>query len=101
MRGPLSPDFSHSDLAVKMLKEGVNPHIINHRGLTQLELSHSSFETKEAKRLLSETPRSINLRSIHFSVEDIECTDTCPTDCTSKFTKHILLPKWLTGRHGG
>ena len=83
----MTPDFQYSDLAVKMMKRGINPHVINHRGLSQLEISHSSFESQEAKRLLSESPRSINLRSIHFAVEDIECTDICPLDCTSKFEK--------------
>ena len=83
----MTPDFQYSDLAVKMMKRGINPHVINFRGLSQLEISHSSFESQEAKRLLSESPRSINLRSIHFTVEDIECTDTCPLDCTSKFEK--------------
>ena len=83
----MTPNFINSDLAVKMLKRGINPHIISHSGLTQLEASHSSFENDEAKRLLSDSTSSINLRSIHFSIEEIECPNTCPADCASKFTK--------------
>ena len=83
------PDFQFARLVERMLKKGVNPHIVNHTGRIQLEdsISRFNFESDQAKRLLSESPRSINLRSIHFAVENIVCSDTCPPDCPSQFEK--------------
>lgn len=76
------PDFRWPDLAVKMMKKGINPHVIGSMGLSRVQQSPSSFQSEEAKSLLSQFSRSV-----HFSIEDIHCETTCPADCPSKFKK--------------
>ena len=79
------PAFEYPDLAVQMMKKGINPHVIDYTGNSQIDLFPSSFKSEEAKKLLAQFPRSI-----HFSIEDISCEDNCPSDCTSKFKKFHL-----------
>ena len=76
------PAFKYPDLAIQMMKKGINPHIISYFGNSQIALEPSSFVSEEAKQLLTMFPRSV-----HFSVEDINCDETCPVDCSSKFQK--------------
>ena len=76
------PAFKYPDLTIPMMKEGINPHVINCDGLCQIDLYPTRFESEESKRLLAHFPRSI-----HFSIEDISCENTCPSDCSSKFEK--------------
>ena len=80
-------EFKYPDLAVQMLKKNINPHVIDCKGYSQVDLHPSSFESAEAKRLLCESPRSVNMRSIHYSIEDIDCSEKCAVDCSSKFKK--------------
>ena len=42
----------------------------------------SSFKSEEAKKLLAQFPKSI-----HYSIEDIKCGDTCASDCPSAFER--------------
>ena len=78
------PDFRWPDLAIKMMEKGINPHIIDHWGLNQIKMFRSSFQSEEAKSLSSQFSRSV-----HFSIEDIHCENTCPADCPSNFKKFI------------
>ena len=76
------PEFNFSESTIKMLEKGVNPFVISHDGESEIDRRPFMFETEEAKRLLSQFPRSV-----HFSIEDIQCEDLCPADCPSKFQK--------------
>ena len=76
------PDFRFPDLSIQMMKKGINPYVISYSDNNSIDLYPSSFESEEAKQLLKPFPRSV-----HFSVEDINCTETCPVDCPSKFQK--------------
>ena len=76
------PAFTYSDLAIQMMRRGINPHVISYSGKSKIELYPSSFESEEAKELLRKFPRSV-----HFSVEDINCDATCPENCLSYFQK--------------
>ena len=74
------PAFKYPDLAVPMMKKGINPRVIAYSGDSQIDIYPSSFNSEEAKQLLSQFPRTI-----HFSIEDINCKDTCPSECSSAF----------------
>ena len=76
------PAFKYPDMAVPMLKKGINPHVIDCEGYSSVDLYPSSFKSEETKQLLAQF-----LRSIHFSIEDICCETTCPSDCSSAFKK--------------
>ena len=76
------PAFVYPDLAVPMMEKGINPHVIDYVGNSQIDIFRSSFKSEEAKKLLGQFPRSI-----HFSIEDINCGDTCPSECSSAFKK--------------
>jgi len=76
------PGFNYPDLTVPMMKKGINPHVISFSGNSRIDLDPSSFKSDEAKQLLVQFPRSI-----HFSIEDINCENTCPSDCLSAFKK--------------
>ena len=84
----MSVPLTYPNLAIRMMKKGVNPHVINNHGFSRVEMILSSFErgaiSEEAKLLLSQFSRSI-----HFSVEDVDCPADadCPADCPSKFKK--------------
>ena len=78
----VAPNFAYPDLAIRMMEKGINPHIIKCNGQSQIQIYRSSFESEKAKRLLSEFPRSV-----YFSIEDINCTQTCPADCSSSLKK--------------
>merc|ERR1711911_516257 len=65
-----------------MMKKGINPRVIRYDGNSQIDLYPSSFESQEAKQLLAQFPRSI-----HFSIEDINCETTCLPGCMSAFKK--------------
>ena len=81
------PQFTYPNLAIKMMQKGINPHVIDYDGVSPIEKYADSFQNEDAKKILSESPRSINLRSIHYSIEDIDCAKTCRVDCPSKFKK--------------
>ena len=72
------PDFQYSDLTIKMLEKGINPYVVSY-GKNSIDSSPSSFENEKAKSLLAKFPRSI-----HYSIEDINCEEFCPSDCPSK-----------------
>ena len=76
------PVFEYPELAIPMMKEGINPNVIKYNGLSQIDMHPSSFGSEEAKQLLAKFPRSI-----HFSIEDINCETTCLPGCTSAFKK--------------
>ena len=76
------PAFEYPDLAVPMMEKGINPHVIDYGGNSQIDIFRSSFKSEEAKKLLGQFQRSI-----HFSIEDINCGDTCQSDCPSAFKK--------------
>ena len=70
------------------MKKGINPFVIfsrwsfDHEGRSGISMFPSHFESAEAKRLLASFSRSV-----HFSIEDIDCEESCPTDCPSKFER--------------
>ena len=76
------PEFEYPNLAVQMMEKGINPHVIACTGTSPVVFDSSSFESEEAQSLLSQFQRSV-----HFSIEDIKCKETCPPDCSSKFRK--------------
>ena len=78
------PDFRWPNLAVQMMKRGINPRIIDQFGFTRVRMFRSSFQSEEAKSLLSQFSRSV-----HFSIDDIHCETTCSSDCPSNFKKFI------------
>ena len=78
------PDFTWPDLAVQMMKRGINPRIIDQFGFSRVRMFRSSFQSEEATSLLSQFSRSV-----HFSIEDIHCETTCPAECPSNFKKFI------------
>ena len=76
------PNFEYPDLAVPMMEAGINPHVINCYGDSQIDLYPSSFKSEEAKQLLAQFPRSI-----HFSIDDINCGNTCQN--LSRHVPHV------------
>ena len=79
----LIPDLQyHPDLTVTMMERGMNPLIIASTGRTRIDLHRESFENEDAKRLLANMPRSV-----HFSIRDIECEESCPAHCPSNFKR--------------
>ena len=76
------PDFEYPSLSIQMMENGINPHVISYDGNSHADRYPSSFETEEAKRLLETFPRSV-----HYSIEDIKCHESCPADCDSSFKK--------------
>ena len=76
------PDFKYPELTIQMMTKGVNPLVISNDGRSQIDYNPHSFESDEAKRLLSQFPRSI-----YFSIEDIYCSETCPVDCPSNLKR--------------
>ena len=76
------PGFFYSDLTIQMMKKGINPYVIDDSGNSGINLFPSHFESAEAKRLLSTFSRSV-----HFSIEDIKCEESCPADCPSNFER--------------
>ena len=81
--GMMVPDLQISpDLTVTMMKKGINPYVISYDGTDRIHYRPSSFESEEAKALLAKMPRSV-----HFSIEDIECEESCSANCPSKFKR--------------
>ena len=76
------PELKYPELAIPMMKMGINPHIIDLTGTSSLDRCPKSFQNEEAKRLLSTFPRSM-----HFSIEDLNCSENCQPECNSKFKK--------------
>ena len=76
------PNFNHPELAISMMKKGINPHVIRPDGDSQIDIFPSSFKSEEAKQLLARFPRSI-----HFSIENLNCDNTCRSDCSSKLER--------------
>ena len=94
------PEFTYPDLAVPMMKRGINPRVISYDGNSQIDDYPPSFKSDEAKQLLAQFPRSI-----HFSIEDINCKKTCPPNCPSLFKKFYFkngeFVKMTDGNHIG
>ena len=79
----MTGSFKYPDLSIRMMKKKVNPYVIGYGSeYSQVDRYPSSFESEEAKLLLSQFPRSV-----HFSVEDIECGSSCPLGCSSEFKR--------------
>ena len=79
----MTPQFRFETLSIRMMKKGLNPFIIENNGNNQVERYPSSFEkNEETKKLLSKFSRSI-----HYSIEDIKCSDKCLNDCSSEFQR--------------
>ena len=76
------PAFTSSDLTIQMMKKGINPYVIDYNGNSNISKYSTHFESEEAKDLLSRFSRSV-----HFSIEDIKCQESCPADCSSKFER--------------
>ena len=50
------PSFKYPSLSIQMMNRGINPHVIDLDGYSQVDYHPSSFESEEAKRLLSTFP---------------------------------------------
>ena len=79
----MAANFEYPKLSIRMMKKRINPYLIPADvGTSEVDRNPSSFESEEAKLLLSQFPRSV-----HFSVEDIECGSSCPAGCSSEFKR--------------
>ena len=76
------PTFKYPDLTIQMMEKGINPYVICYDGTNQIDSNSASFDNENAKRLLATFTRSV-----HFSIEDICCEESCPSDCSSNFKK--------------
>ena len=76
------PDFNYPNLAIQMMEKDINPYVINYDGNSLVEIYPSSFKSEEAKQLMAKFPRSV-----HFTIDDINCSRNCPPDCSSSFKK--------------
>ena len=74
--------ISTSTSGLEMMKLGINPQVIAYDGNSPLDLYPKEFKSEEAKRLLATFPRSV-----HYSIEDIECEESCPAKCRSNFKR--------------
>jgi len=74
--------FKYSDLSVPMMEAGINPYVIDDTGNSSIDLNPSSFESNEAKQLLTQFSRSV-----HFTIVDISCENNCSSNCPSAFKK--------------
>ena len=79
------PFFEYPDLAIPMMKKGINPLVIGPAGKRRCDMQPSSFQSEEAKELLAQFPNSI-----HFSIENIRCENTCAQDCPSAFKRFFV-----------
>ena len=86
------PGFTYFDFANQVMKKGINPYVIDCDGDSAIRMYPSSFESDEAKRSLSTFSRSI-----HFSIENIECEQSCSADCPSKFERLSRI-SWNSGK---
>ena len=76
------PSFEYPDLVNQMMWEGINPHVIAYDGASEVNRCLFSFESEKARQQLAQFPRSI-----HFSIENVNCQDSCPADCPSNSQK--------------
>ena len=77
------PYLEFRALWVRMLKKGINPNVMDLYGRKSFPYQKSSFVYNGKFRLLlCGFPRSV-----HFSIEDINCQETCPANCPSKFKR--------------
>ena len=79
-------DFGNPELAIKMMQIGINPYIIDCDGKSQIDYHPNSFKSAEAKRLLDTFERSI-----HYSIDDVECPAECPAGCPSRLKKFVCM----------
>ena len=77
-----TPEFNFPSLAVPMMIRGLNPYVITNDGKNQIDKSPLSFVSEEAKKLLIQCSRSI-----HFSIDDIDCSNSCANDCPSNYRR--------------
>ena len=85
------PSFKFPDLTVPMMNNDINPYVISHTGKSQLDDYSTNFASPETTQLLNRF-KTIDgqVKSVHFSTEDIDCTDCtpkCPTNCPAKFKR--------------
>ena len=89
------PSFKFPDLTVPMMDKEINPHVISHTGKSQVDDYPTIFESSKAKQSLDKLSEamseyrkngSILKRSVHFSTEDIDCTE-CTPECPTKFKR--------------
>ena len=50
------PEFTYPDLAVPMMKAGINPRVIEYTGKSQIDIFPSSFGSEEAKKNIGSVP---------------------------------------------
>ena len=81
----VTPLYRYPKLVVPMLKKNLNPKVIEYCGAGNLDAFKTNFATKKASELLNTFPRSI-----HYSLEDIECKVGCQVQCDSKFKKYFF-----------
>ena len=76
------PEFKYPDLTIQMMEKGINPYVICYNETNRIDDNPASFKNEKAKCLLATFPRSV-----HFSIEDINCEESCPSDCSSNFKR--------------
>ena len=84
------PEFKFADLSSQMMLRGVNPYVIDYAGISEAENNSFSFDSSESKSLLASFPRSI-----HYSIEDINCFQDCPVDCPSSQEYKLLAEQYI------
>ena len=78
----LVPDFKFPDLASSMMKKGINPNVICYDGRDRIYMNQFVFEDEKLKKQAETFPTSV-----HYSIDDIHCEESCPSDCSSRFER--------------
>lgn len=81
----VTPQFTFTSLAISMMENKINPYVISYIGRSEIENYPPSFESEEAKLLLTSFSRSI-----HYSMADINCFESCLPDCDSNYEKFYM-----------
>ena len=81
------PSFKFPDLTVPMMNNDINPYVISHTGKSQLDDYSTNFASPETTQLLNRFKTTDGqVKSVHFSTEDIDCTE-CKPECPTKFKR--------------
>ena len=77
----MTPHFKYACLSFRMIEKNVNPYVIAYDDNNMLDRYPQNFsdQTRSSFDKFS--------RSIHYSVENINCSEKCPPDCQSNFRK--------------
>ena len=81
----VTPHFKYPKFAELMMMKNINPKVIAYNGTSEFEDWPDSFKNPKCKKLAENFPRSI-----HFVVEDTQCSENCPNKIAQKHCKSNL-----------